>query len=198
MPEMRELPLFPLNTVLFPGGPLPLRIFEQRYLDMVRHCMRHDTGFGVVMILRGREVGTGVETVAVGTEARIVDFNRLDGGLLGISCLGQQRLRVVETRHQPDGLLVGRVEDVPADPPLAVPSEFRALADAARRVVTELGQVYERVERHFNDSSWVGFRLCEVLPMAMPDKQALLEMTDPRRRLQQLSQLILTSDQRSG
>lgn len=198
MTETRELPLFPLNTVLFPGGPLPLRIFEQRYLDMVRHCMRHDSGFGVVLILRGREVGAGAETVAVGTEARIVDFSRLDGGLLGISCIGQQRLRVIETRLQPDGLLVGRVADVPSDPPLAVPAEFRALADAARRVVTELGQVYERVERHFNDASWVGFRLSEVLPMAMPDKQALLEMSDPRRRLQQLSQLILTSDNRSA
>ena len=198
MAETRELPLFPLNTVLFPGGPLPLRIFEQRYLDMVRHCMRHDHGFGVVLILRGREVGAAAETVVIGTEARIVDFDRLEDGLLGISCIGQQRLRVVGTRHEPDGLLVGRVEDLPPDPSLAVPPEFSALADAARRVVTELGQVYQHVERHFDDASWVGFRLAEVLPVAMPDKQTLLEMSDPRRRLQRLSQLIFTKDQRSG
>lgn len=190
MAETRELPLFPLNTVLFPGGPLPLRIFETRYVDMVRHCMRQDSGFGVVLILRGREVGIGAETVAIGTEARIVDFNRVDNGLLGIACVGQQRIRVVDTCRQPDGLLIGRVEDVPADPPLPVPPEFSALADAARRVVTELGQVYARVERHFGDSAWVGYRLSEVLPIAMSEKQALLELTDAHRRLQQLAGLI--------
>jgi Lon protease-like protein len=192
--ETRELPLFPLNAVLFPGGPLPLRVFERRYLDMVRHCMRHDRGFGVVLIVRGREVGVGADTVEIGTEARIVDFDRVDNGLLGIACIGQQRIRVVETRRRPDGLLIGRVEDVPADPPLAATPEFGALADAARRVVTELGQVYERVERRFNDAAWVGFRLAEVLPIAMPDKQELLEMTDPRQRLQALALLIQSKE----
>jgi Lon protease-like protein len=190
MAETRELPLFPLNTVLFPGGPLPLRIFETRYVDMVRRCMRSDSGFGVVLIAHGREVGVPAETVAVGTEARIVDFSRLDNGLLGIVCIGQQRFRIQRTRLQPDGLLIGEVEDIPPDPAREVPGEYFALAAAARRVVTELGHVYERVERRLNDAAWVGCRLAEVLPIAMQEKQALLELTDPRDRLAALAPLI--------
>lgn len=190
MAETRELPIFPLNTVLFPGGPLPLRIFETRYVDMVRHCMRNDSGFGVVLILRGREVGVPAETVAVGTEARIVDFSRLDNGLLGIACVGQQRFRVRRSRVQSDGLLIGEVEDVPPEPALEVPGEYFALAAAARRVVTELGHVYEHVERRLNDAAWVGCRLAEVLPIAMQEKQTLLEMTDPVERLAALAPMI--------
>src|SRR6202008_4409888 len=90
----RGLPLFPLNPVLFPGGPLPLRIFEPRYLDMVRRCLREKTGFAVVMLTDGEEARGEASFAATGTEAVIVDFDRLEGGLLGISCLGRERIRV--------------------------------------------------------------------------------------------------------
>src|SRR5215475_14572416 len=89
-PRPRGTPLFPLSTVLFPGGPLPLRIFETRYLDMVRHCMRHRCPFGVTLIRAGSEVGAAAagEICEVGTTARIVDFNSQPDGLLGITCVG--------------------------------------------------------------------------------------------------------------
>ena len=107
--ELRELPLFPLNAVLFPGGPLPLRIFEPRYLDMVSQCLREQSGFAVVLIGEGEEVEEATSFAATGTEARIVDFDRLEGGLLGISCIGRERVRVVEAWREPDGLNRGRV-----------------------------------------------------------------------------------------
>src|ERR1700716_2112001 len=97
-------PLFPLNTVLFPGGPLPLRIFETRYVDMVRHCMRERCAFGVVLIRAGAEVGAVADTAAVGTTARIVDFNSMPDGLLGITCVGERKLRVLRRWQQDDGL----------------------------------------------------------------------------------------------
>jgi len=186
----RPLALFPLNTVLFPGGPLPLRIFETRYLDMVRNCLRAGCGFGVVLIARGQEVGSGQEFVEVGTEARIVDFSRLEDGLLGINCLGRGRFRVIDTRRQADGLNLGTITDIPAEPSLPVPGEFAFLARALKTILPELGDFYAGVERHFDDAAWVGHRLAELLPLAAPDKQALLELNDPIDRLAALAPAI--------
>src|SRR5262245_56438120 len=106
-----EIPLFPLNTVLFPGGPLPLRIFEPRYVDMVRYCMRERAPFGVVLIRAGVEAGGAVSSTAdVGTSARIVDFFQMPDGLLGLKCLGERKFRVSSRRTQSDGLNMGTVE----------------------------------------------------------------------------------------
>lgn len=186
----RELPLFPLSTVLFPGGPLPLRIFETRYVDMVRRCMRERSGFGVVLLERGREAGGPVHFVGTGTEASIVDFNRLEDGLLGISCVGRDRFRVLHAWRQDDGLNIGQVESLPAEPAMRVPPEHGQLVDALRRILPELGALYAHVPRHFDDAAWVGHRLAEMLPLATPDKQALLEMNDPLARLRALASLI--------
>jgi Lon protease-like protein len=192
--SQRELAIFPLNTVLFPGGPLPLRIFETRYLDMVRRCLREDRGFGVVLIEQGREAGGSPEFVEVGTEAGIVDFSRLDGGLLGITCVGRERFRVVESWRQADRLNLGRVEDIPAEPALPVPAEFRFMADALRKILPELGEFYATVVKRFDDAAWVGHRLAELLPLATPDKQALLEMNDPVARLAAMAPAIRSKE----
>lgn len=190
----RELPLFPLNTVLFPGGPLPLRIFETRYVDMIRHCMRGESGFGVVLIARGREAGGDTRFVEVGTEAGIVDFDRLQDGLLGISCIGRQRFQVLESWRQDDGLNVGRVAPIAAEPALPVPALHRHLAEVVRRILPELGDLYARVPKDFEDAAWVGHRLAEMLPLATPDKQALLELMDPLARLDAIAPLIRKPD----
>lgn len=179
----RELPLFPLNTVLFPGGPLPLRIFETRYIDMVRNCLRGKTGFGVVRIAAGAEAGAAARFAMVGTEARIVDFSRLEDGLLGITGLGQQRFRVIDAWRQDDGLNVGSVEDIAAEAEVPVPAEFAFMSDVLRRILPEFGELYAAVPCRFEDAAWVGHRLSELLPLATPDKQALLEMDDPVVRL---------------
>ncbi|KPJ80722.1 MAG: hypothetical protein AMJ58_07705 [Gammaproteobacteria bacterium SG8_30] len=186
--------LFPLNTVLFPGGPLPLRIFETRYLDMVRACMREGRGFGVVLLERGPEAGGTAQFVEVGTEASIVDFTRLEDGLLGITCIGRGRFRVLEAWRQDDGLNVGRVADIEPDPTVAVPGEFEHLADALRRILPELGELYAPVPRRFEDAAWVGHRLAEMLPLATPEKQSLLEMCDPLARLAVIAPLIKRPD----
>jgi Lon protease-like protein len=190
MNATRELPLFPLNTVLFPGGPLSLRIFEPRYLDLVSRCLKEGTGFGVVRLDAGREAGGPVDFSETGTEARIVDFTRLDDGLLGITCLGQQRVRVVEAWRQPDGLNVGRVEDLPPDPAVAVPEEFAFMEEILQRILPELGDAYAAVPRHSGDAAWVGNRLSEMLPLEAADKQLLLEMDDPLARLEALAEAV--------
>jgi hypothetical protein len=189
-----EIPLFPLNTVLFPGGPLPLRIFEPRYVDMVRHCMRSGSAFGVVLIRAGGEVGTVARTADIGTTARIVDFSQLPDGLLGISCLGEQRFRILRRWRQEDGLNLGEVEWLQAGEPEPLPPQMRFLSDLLKRVLPELGDMYAQVPRRFDDAEWVGARLAEILPLSLGDKQGLLECDDAVARLERIAPLIRRTD----
>ncbi len=187
----RTRPLFPLGTVLFPGGPLSLRIFEPRYVDMVGRCMKDGTGFIVVLIVEGREAGGGaLTTAAVGTEARIVDFHRLEDGLLGLTCIGGERVRVVRAWRQDDGLNLAEVAPLAPDAAVAVPGDCAHLPAALRRLYPELGAAYARVAPHFDDAAWVGNRLAELAPLEPAVKQGLLELEDPLERLRSLAPLI--------
>lgn len=187
----RTLPLFPLGTVLFPGGPLTLRIFEPRYVDMVGRCMKDLTGFGVVLLEQGREAaGPQLATASIGTEARIVDFYQLDDGLLGLTCLGQQRFRLLRAWRQEDGLNLGEVEDLPADPELPVPQDCAHLAAVIRKAIPRLGDPYSFVEPCYDDAGWVANRIAELSPLEPPARQALLEAADPLERLRTLAPII--------
>jgi uncharacterized protein len=180
-----ELPLFPLKTVLFPGGPLSLRIFEPRYLDMVARCMRGNHRFGVVAIRQGSEVGVA-ETFDVGTCAEIVDWHQEDGGMLGIVSIGRESFRLIETTRQSDGLYLGKATPLAREPRQPLPPTHAPLANLARKLLTPLA-IYRQVEPAYDDAVWVGYRLSEVLPLSLPQKQALLEMTDAIARLERLA-----------
>ena len=184
------IPLFPLHTVLFPGGPLPLRIFETRYSDMVGRCMRGQLPFGVLMIEEGEEAGDVATTAAVGCGARIVDFGTLPDGLLGISCIGDRRFRVQRVWRETDGLHVGAVEWLAPGALVALPPEYAHLAATVRRAIGELEEHYQHVERRYDDAGWVGNRLAELLPIELADKQALLELEDPLARLEALLPIV--------
>jgi Lon protease-like protein len=188
--EDSVLALFPLHTVLFPGGPLPLRIFETRYTDMVRRCTREQRPFGVVLIQEGEEAGPVATTATVGCSARIADFYTLQDGLLGISCVGERKFRVQRVWRAADGLHMGEVDWLPAEPALGVPAEHAQLGDTVRRAVDELADQYQHVEKKFDDAAWVGARLTELLPIELNDKQALLELADPIARLDALLGLV--------
>jgi len=185
-----EIPLFPLNTVLFPGGPLPLRIFEPRYVDMVRYCMRERAPFGVVLIRAGTEVGQVTSAADVGTSARIVDFFQLPDGLLGITCVGERRVRVQSRRVKDDGLNMGTVAWLPAESATDLPGEYSHLGMLLRKVLPQLGEIYQSTPKHFDDAGWVGARLAEILPIDLADKQHCLELDDPVDRLARLSPFI--------
>ena len=184
--ENSVIALFPLHTVLFPGGPLPLRIFETRYTDMVRRCMRSGEPFGVVLIQDGDEAGDVATTATVGCTARIADFHTLHDGLLGIACVGERKFRVQRVWRAGDGLNMGEVEWLPAEPGLPLPPDYARLASAVRRALDALAEHYQHVEKKFDDAAWVSARLTELLPIALNDKQALLELDDPIARLDAL------------
>jgi uncharacterized protein len=188
---LTEVPLFPLSTVLYPGGHLQLRIFEPRYLDLVRECTRTGSAFGVCLILEGGEVGAPARPAAVGTLARITDFNNREDGLLGIVTEGGERFRVLRTRVRSDGLLRGEVELWPEETSHQVPVEFALLQTILERLIETMGPHWRHAPRDlYDDAGWLGFRLAELLPLAGDEQQQLLEMTDPIRRLATLRDIL--------
>ena len=190
MPAEDEIALFPLHAVLFPGGPLPLRIFEPRYVDMVRRSLRAELAFGVVLIEDGAETGAVASTAAVGTSARIADFRSLPDGLLGITCMGVRRFRLRDRRVQSDGLNMARVMWLAEESPIELPHEYRHFGQLLRKVLPELGDFYAGLTPRFEDCTWVGYRLAEILPLKLADKQYCLELDDPLARLARLRPLI--------
>jgi hypothetical protein len=181
-----EIPLFPLGLVLFPGGPLPLRIFETRYVDLVRRCLRDGSGFGVVLIREGVEAGGPARTFDVGTYARIVDFSRQPDGLLGIRATGERRFRILERRRARDGLNLADVEWLADERPQPLPEEFAELGPTIDAILTQAGEPYASLERRPGDASWVSARLAEILPVPAVHKQHCLELDDPVERLRYL------------
>jgi uncharacterized protein len=184
-----ELPLFPLRTVLFPGGDLRLRVFETRYLDMVKQCTRNDSGFGVCLILDGEEVGKPAIPAAFGTRARIVDFYSQQDGLLGLQLRGECRFHVLRTRIRDNGLIVAEIEVRPEPPAAQVQPEHGLLATLLERLIDRFGGPHAKAERRcFDDAAWVGYRLAEMLPFTDPERQALLQCDDGHARLERIVQ----------
>lgn len=186
-----EIPLFPLRTVLFPGGYLPLRIFEQRYLDMVRDCARNDTGFGVCLIREGEEAVSPVKTAQVGTHAQIIDWYTLEDGLLGVSATGTVRFLVQDTWQEEDGLFHAAIHVLPETSHCPVPEAYSVLSDVLGRFMEKVAEQYpDYTTDQLQDAAWVGYRLSELLPLAGIEKQHLLELTDPVERLQSLLEIM--------
>jgi Lon protease-like protein len=178
------LPLFPLATVLFPGGPLSLRIFEPRYLDMVATVLRGDNRFGVVAIRSGSEVGEA-ETFGVGTTAEIVDWED-GGGLLSIKAVGRESFTLEASSRRPDGLYVGRAALLDEPPETPLPLEHSRLKSLLETLLRQL-PVYAGIATAYDDAVWVGARLAEILPFTVVLKQSLLETRDPLARLDKIA-----------
>lgn len=194
-----QLPLFPLKTVLFPDGVLPLRVFEARYMDMVRQCMRTAAPFGVVLITRGGEVGAPAETESVGTLARIAAWDMPRLGLLHLRAIGGDRFRIERAEVRPDGLQVAQAQPIAPDDDSPLDEKYRPCADLLQRVIDDLagqraedgddsedpiGSVPFEAPYRFDSSVWVGNRLCEFMPIPLRAKQKLMELQDAPSRLQ--------------
>lgn len=183
--------MFPLRTVLFPGGPLPLRIFEPRYLDMISDCLKRDRPFGVLLIRSGTETGPAT-TYETGTLARIADWYQGSDGLLGVTAIGEQRFRLLGHERRADGLNVGEIELLEECRRQDLPEEFLPLANILASVLDDLGRLYESLERRYGDADWVGYRFAEILPISPEEKQYCLELENPLERLQIVRKVLNT------
>ena len=182
------LPLFPLSSVLLPGAATTLRIFEPRYLDLVRDCGRNGSGFGVCLILDGNEAGAAALPAAFGTEALVEDFDTTPEGLLSLRVRGRRRFHVLRTRVRDTGLVVADIEwrEDDATSPRLRP-EHALLAELLRRILLQIASDHaEPAPMLFENAAWVGWRLAELLPLSMPQRQELLQLDDPHARLQRL------------
>ncbi|MBI3563330.1 MAG: LON peptidase substrate-binding domain-containing protein [Gammaproteobacteria bacterium] len=180
------IPLFPLNTVLFPGGVLPLRVFEPRYLDMVSTSLRSNTAIGVVLIREGREVGPAPKTHLIGTLGEICYFNTRHDGLLGVTLRGTQRFRILSSSVQADQLILAEVEPLDNVAPYVLPHKYTAMEELLRKILAQLEPPYSTMPVQYDDLEWVSARLCELLPMPLSFKQELLQLDDTAERIQRL------------
>lgn len=185
-----QIPLFPLNTVLFPDGLLPLKIFEQRYMDMAKICLRDSTPFGVCLIKEGAEVGVQAVPESIGTLATIVDWDMPQLGVLQIKTRGGQRCYINSYKDNGAGLLVADVTLLDAEAEMKLPDEHQACAIALRSLMHKAGEEHFFTPHRFDDACWVGNRLAELLPIPLPVKQMMLELSDSKMRLGTMHQFL--------
>lgn len=181
----QTVPVFLLPTVLFPGGHLPLKIFEPRYMDMVRECCANQSFFAACLLDPAQKAGERMTHMRVGTLAEITDFSTLDDGLLGITTTGRQKYLMEATRMRDNGLMVADVHVYENPARIELPEEFSVLSMICARFMEELGDRYpEFTPDDLQDSAWVGYRLAELFPYTMEEKQVLLQIDDALERLQ--------------
>lgn len=183
--NLTTVPVFLLPTVLLPGGYLPLKIFEQRYIDMVRECCANNSCFAACLLDPKQKANQHMTHMRVGTLAEITDFSTLDDGLLGITTTGRLRYQMETTRMRDNGLMIADVHIFDTPAPQHVPEDFSVLAMICARFMEQLGDHYpDFVPADLDDANWVGFRMAELLPYEMEEKQVLLQIDDPLERLQ--------------
>ena len=203
---LTRVALFPLSVVLFPQGVLPLRVFEARYMDMVRDCMRDETSFGVCLVSDGKGMSTNgtPATADVGCLARITAWDMQQLGLLQIRTVGGDRFRLLASESQPNGLMMGEIDLIEADDDQRVPDEHRPCVELLTRIIEDMSAQLAEKRRtgeateespvlaqlpfeepfQMDSSAWVSNRLCEVLPVPLKAKQKLMELTDAATRLE--------------
>ena len=191
-----ELPLFPLRTVLFPDGVLPLKVFEARYLDLMASCLREGRRFGVVSLLRGGEVhraDQAVDFAPIGVEAELIDVDSAQAGILLVRCRGARRFEVGATRQQADGLWLATTAPLPSDAAIAPGPESEATVRTLERAIgsIEAQDVAAFVPPYrYDDAGWVANRWCEILPLPVAVKHRLMALDDPLQRLHLVDEIV--------
>ncbi len=192
--EGQELPVFPLRTVLFPGGLLPLKVFETRYIDMTKACLKEERPFGVCLITQGEEVARKEADAAsfapIGTLARIIDWDMPQLGILHLATIGLTRFRVERHSVDASGLTLAHAVPIAGEPRQSLDEAFAPLARLLELIATRVGPENFPAERPYDDASWVGYRLAELLPLPLHIKQSMLEINDAGVRLQVLQQFL--------
>jgi Lon protease-like protein len=205
-PTLRKIPLFPLGTVLFPDGVICLKIFEARYLDMIKQCLREKTEFGVVSLIKNSD--TNDEDVSlsfskIGTLAQIEDFDPVQPALYMTKSFGTQRFKLINSKQEVSGLWMGEIEPLDNDPLTPIPQEHQKVAELLDEIISViqsedlLGEAPFKKPYKVNDCGWVSNRLAELLPISLAQKNHLLAQTNPRIRLDLITEIIEDDDLRN-
>jgi Lon protease-like protein len=193
------IPLFPLGTTLFPGGVIALKIFEARYLDMMKRCLRENSPFGVISILADKAIDSDAAVTHfsdIGTLATLEEFDPIQPALYMTKSYGTQRFNVLNIRQESDGLWMGQVELIDADPEIPLPKEHEKVASLLNEIISIiksedlLGESAFKMPANPDDCGWVSNRLAELLPLPLAQKNHLLAQSNPRIRLDLISEII--------
>jgi Lon protease-like protein len=205
-PFLRKIPLFPLGTVLFPDGVIALKIFEARYLDMIKQCLREKTEFGVVSIINNTnasEEDVSLSFSNIGTLAQIEDFDPVQPALYMTKSFGTQRFKLMGSKQEANGLWMGEVELLENDPLTPIPKEHQKVAELLDEIISViqsedlLGEAPFKKPFKVDDCGWVSNRLAELLPISLAQKNHLLAQTNPRIRLDLITEIIEDNDLRN-
>ena len=188
-----QIPLFPLNVVLFPEGELKLRIFEPRYIDMVSDCLRNDTGFGVCLIQEDKDMSKSADFFSMGTYAKIIDWSQMEDGLLGIVIKGKKRFRVNSHKSSNNNLRVGEIDWL-NDDDNPMPASYQNFSDLLKEIVVRYELPIGNMPDRFDEANWVSERLAELLPFDLPIKQEILEMNSASNRFEYMETLLKKID----
>jgi hypothetical protein len=188
-----KIPLFPLQTILFPGGPLSLRVFERRYLDMVSSCMASDQLFGIILN-KPSSTNDKNNFSKIGTLAQIVDWDQGSDGVLGLKVIGKERFILTSHYTDENGLNMGEIEILEPEKKLLLPEGYVTLSAILETILNEFSELYASVKKDFSDASWVGYRLAEILPIELSQRQIYLEIDEPLDRLE-LLKTFMTANQ---
>ena len=181
-----NIPIFPLSSIIFPGGYMPLRIFETRYIDMVKNCIKDNTGFGISLTKENKN-----EYYDVGTYSKIADWKQMDDGLLGITVRGKFRYKIVKSEIQSDNLITADIESIKEPDFKVIPEELMPYSDFLKNILEQYPKFYhEDGVKYFTESGWVGSRLAEILPISIKEKQVILETEDYMVRLYRIKDYI--------
>ena len=201
------IPLFPLGTTLFPGGVIALKIFEARYLDMMKRCLRENSLFGVVSILDNMTIDSDASALAnfsnIGTLAKLEEFDPIQPALYMTKSYGTQRFHVLNIKQEADGLWMGQIEFIDADPAIPLPKEHEKVAALLHEIISIiksedlLGDHAFIIPENLDDCGWVSNRLAELLPLTPAQKNHLLAQSNPRIRLDLISEIIEDNDLRN-
>lgn len=195
MTTQADLPLFPLHTVLVPGAALGIRVFEPRYLDLVREVGRSGGGFGVCMIVEGSEAGAAATPAAWGTEALIEDFDQGPDGLLALRVRGARRFQVQRTRVRDNGLVMADIDWVEEDESPRLLPEHALLGELLVRILEQTDADLNAIAKpRLQQATWIGWRLAELLPLVNEQRQGLLQERDPHARLQWILDFVSESE----
>ena len=182
----KNIPIFPLSSITFPGGYMPLRIFETRYIDMVKDCVKNNTGFGISL-----SKPNNIDYYDVGTYCKISDWEQMDDGLLGITIRGKYRYRITNSGAQSDGLIRADIEHMDEPSFVDVPKELMPYSDFLKNILEQYPKFYhDEAPKYFTESGLVGSRLAEILPMPLDEKQVILEIEDYLVRLYRIKDYI--------
>jgi uncharacterized protein len=186
----QEIPIFPLNTVLFPGGMLPLKIFEPRYIDMMKVCLRDNTPLGICLIREGKEVGVPAIPESVGCLANIVEWDMPQLGVFYLQTLGTDAFRIVDRTVAANGLTHAVVECRPTEGEIPIDPKYQVCVEVLRSIIEQAGSNYPTVNLNYQDAVWVIYRLAELLPIDLVVKQRLLEMESVALRAKLIHELL--------